>query len=156
MIIKGARQRCPDSADRLEVVDTRAHQPLHAAEVPQQRAPLRRPQSRDGFQHGFVVAACAPLAMPGDREAMRFVADALDDAQCLRIRAGNDRRRASPWTNNRSWPALRSGPFATPTSLRRGESQLLEFGMHLVDLAQPAVDEQHVRRDALRPACTRS
>ena len=42
MIIKGARQRCPDSADRLEVADTGAHQSLHAAEVAQQRAPLRR------------------------------------------------------------------------------------------------------------------
>ena len=83
MIIKGARQRCPDPADRLQVVDPRTHQALYAAEVTQQRTPLRRTQAGNRFQHGFVVTARAPLAMTGDREAMRLVAYALDDPQTL-------------------------------------------------------------------------
>src|SRR6476619_5692052 len=93
MIIKGARQRCPDSADRLQVDDPGPHESLHAAEVAQQRAPLRRTEPRDGFQHGFVVPPRAPLAMSADGEAMRLVANALYDAQRRRVRARRDRRR---------------------------------------------------------------
>src|SRR5689334_25363145 len=91
MIIKGARQCCPDSAHRLEVVDACPQQALHAAEVAQKRSSLGRTQSRHGFEHGLVVTTRSALAMAGDREAMRFIADALDHAQALRIRAGNDR-----------------------------------------------------------------
>src|SRR5690242_9861872 len=76
MIIKRARQRCPDSADRLDVADPGAHQSLHATEMFEQRTALRRPEAGHGLQHGFVVAACAALAMPGDREPMGLVADA--------------------------------------------------------------------------------
>jgi hypothetical protein len=83
MIIKGARQCCPDSAHRLEVVDAGPEQSLHAAEVPQQRAALRGAQAGYRFQHGLIVPARSPLAMAGDGEAMRFIANALDDAQTL-------------------------------------------------------------------------
>ena len=83
MIIKGARQCCPDSAHRFEVVDAGPKQTLHATEMPQQRAALRGAEAGYGLQHRFVVAPRAPLAMSGDREAVSFIAYALDHAQTL-------------------------------------------------------------------------
>src|SRR5687768_9779143 len=93
MIIKGACQRCPDPRHSFEIVDTGAHEPLHSAEVFEQRAALRRPEPRDRFEHGFVVAARAALAMPRNRESMRLVANALNDAKRGRIGPGNDQWR---------------------------------------------------------------
>ena len=52
-------------------------------------------------------------------------------------------------------PAIRA--LGDADQLERPESELLELGMHFVDLAQAAVDEQHIRRhDFARPAPARS
>ena len=76
----GRFQCCPDSAHRLEVVNTGPKQPLHAAEMAEQRASLGRSKPRHRFEHGFVVPAGATLAVAGDRETMRFIANSLDHA----------------------------------------------------------------------------
>src|SRR5256885_10800281 len=80
VIIKTSRQRRSDSRHLGEVRYPGAHHPLQAAEVLQQRAPLRGPQSRHDFQNRLVITARALAAMTADREAMRFVADSLNEA----------------------------------------------------------------------------
>src|SRR5690349_15427121 len=132
MIIKGARQCCPDSAHRLEVVDTGPKQSLHAAEVTQERSSLGRTQSRHGFEHRFVVTTRAALAMSGDREAMCFVANALDYAQPSRIRARDDRTRIA--MHDQAFLAgLSIRPLRHAHELETGKSQLFELDVHLVD-----------------------
>src|SRR5260370_13308963 len=89
MIIKASSQCRPDSGDLFEVGDAGAHHALQPSEVLQELPPLGRAQSRNGFEDRLVVAA-GPLApVTGDREAMRFVANALYQPRCRRMRLWN-------------------------------------------------------------------
>src|SRR2546429_8429491 len=80
VIIKTSRQRRSDSRHLGEVRYPGTHHPLQAAEVLQKRAPLRGPEARHDFQNRLVITARALAAMAADREAMRFVADSLNEA----------------------------------------------------------------------------
>src|SRR5436190_24248728 len=80
VIIKTSHQRRSDSRHLGEVRYPGANHPLQAAEVLQQSAPLRRPQSRHDYQNRLVITARALAAMTAEREAMRFVADSLNEA----------------------------------------------------------------------------
>src|ERR1700680_2549313 len=77
MIIKASSQCRPDSGDLFEVGDAGTHHALQPSEVLQELAPLGRAQPGDGFEDRLVIAASPLAPVPGDREAMRFVADAL-------------------------------------------------------------------------------
>src|SRR5882724_9583112 len=77
VIIKASSQCRPDSGDLFKVGGAGAHHTLQPPEVLQELAPLGGAQSRNGFEDRLVVAAGALAPVTGDREAMRFVADAL-------------------------------------------------------------------------------
>ena len=81
VIIDDRRQHCADSLGLCQVFGASAQYALQAAEMPQQFAPLGRPQTRYGFEDGFLMTARAALAVSGDGKAMRFIAHPLDDAQ---------------------------------------------------------------------------
>src|SRR5580700_10641499 len=88
MIIKTSRQCRADSCDLCQIRNARAHDPLQPTEVLEQRTSLRRPQSWNRLQYGFVVApgALAPVSRYG--KAMRLIADPLYQARgrCVRLR----------------------------------------------------------------------
>jgi hypothetical protein len=65
----------------LKISDPGPQHPLQTPEVPQQRPPLRGPESRYRLEDRLVEAARALATVSGDREAMRFVADPLDEPQ---------------------------------------------------------------------------
>jgi hypothetical protein len=80
VIIKASSQGCPDSRHLFEVGDPGAHDALESAEVLQQFATLGRAKSRHDLQHRFVVATCTLTPMARDRESMRLVPNALNQA----------------------------------------------------------------------------
>src|SRR6185295_5173167 len=100
----------------------------------------------------FVVAACAALAMSGDREPMRLVADALDHAQGLRVGTGCDRPTsmrggvtlAAAIHKQPLLPRLAVRTLRDAHQLEVTEPELVEFAVHLVDLPLAAVDQQHI------------
>ena len=81
VIIKTSRQGCPDSGHLFEVGDPGAHDALEPTEVLQQLATLGGPKSRHDLQHRFVIATRALAPMSRDRESMRLIPDALDEAR---------------------------------------------------------------------------
>src|SRR5688572_25812689 len=78
VIINVSRERSADPCDFLYVRHSRAHDLLEAAKVLEQRAALRGAEPRYRLQHGFVVASRPFAPMAGNGEAMRLVANALD------------------------------------------------------------------------------
>ena len=67
-----------DPANFYQVIDAGADNALQAAKLPQQLAPSLRPKTRDFLEPRRLARFGAPLAVPGDREAMRFVANLLN------------------------------------------------------------------------------
>src|SRR5262249_51477047 len=70
------RQRRREPRYAGELLHARGLDALHAAEAPQQRLLLHRPDARDRIEARAQLAAL--LAVVGDREAVRLVADALE------------------------------------------------------------------------------
>ena len=81
VIIKTSASAAPIPDTCAKSVDPGAHHSLQSAEMPQQRAALGRPEPGHDLEHRLVVAPRALAAVPGDGEAMRLVADALDEAR---------------------------------------------------------------------------
>src|SRR5580693_9377979 len=71
----------PEAANLDEIIDTGTQYPLEAAELLQQLTPLHRTQARNRFENRLIMALGALSAMPGDREAMRLIAHALNQVQ---------------------------------------------------------------------------
>src|ERR1700733_12091645 len=91
VIIKISRERGTDTGDCLEVGGASAQDALQTSKVPQQSAPLGRAKSRNRLQDRLIVTTRAAAAMATDREAMRFVAGALDDPRGGRARLEHQR-----------------------------------------------------------------
>ena len=72
----------PEAANLNEVINAGTQNPLKAAELLQQLAPLDRSQSRYGLEYRLAMSFGAFSAMPRDRKSMRFVAHALNQVQC--------------------------------------------------------------------------
>ena len=89
---------------------------LQPAEMRQQLLPALGPDARDAFQHRRAARASAPVAMPGDREAMRLVADLLDQMQAGMVGRQDAAAARRPEMISCSSPGLRSSPLATPIS----------------------------------------
>ena len=80
VIIDVSRERCANSRNLFEIGDAGPHYTLQSTEVGKQCAAARGAEAWDGFQHGLVVAFRSLAAVPGDRETMRFVSNALHQA----------------------------------------------------------------------------
>src|SRR5215831_4012061 len=70
-----------DAFDLGQVLDASAHHALETSESGQQLLAPLRPDAGDAFERGGRAALGAPCTMPGDREAVRLVADMLDQVQ---------------------------------------------------------------------------
>src|SRR5262249_36081510 len=70
-----------DALDLGEVLDARAHDALQAAEAGEKLLAPLRADSRDALERRRGAALRAPRAVPGDGEAVRLVADVLDQVQ---------------------------------------------------------------------------
>src|SRR5579875_646690 len=145
VIIDGPRERRADALDLDEFCHTRLEHTLQSAEVLEERTPLRRPEARDSLEDRFAVAAGAAAAMSRDREAVRLVAHALDEAQRGRVRLERSRRGGAvdeePLLPR---PTIRA--FRDPDERQIAKPELRENGMHLVDLPESSVDEQQIGR----------
>src|SRR5262245_25329300 len=86
MLVDELGKRPADSVHLREIINSCAQYALQAAELLEELAPPRGAQAWNRFQRRLVVAPCAPLAVPGDRETMRFVAHALHKVQYRRFR----------------------------------------------------------------------
>ena len=64
--------------------------------------------------------------MAGDREAVGLVAHPLDQPRGRAMRLRGCAGASAPCMNSRSCPGLRSGPFATPTSIDVVEAELVQ------------------------------
>ena len=73
----------------------RLEHPLGRAEVPQQRAAARRADALELVEHRLARRRVAPLAVEGDREAVRLVADPLQELQPRRVLREQDRLGAA-------------------------------------------------------------
>src|SRR6185295_10532228 len=115
-----------DAIDRLQVLDARRADAARAAEALQQSRPLLRADAGNLLERaGAGANAGASRPHPGDREAVRLVADLGDEHQRRRVAAERDLR-----------PAV-------------GEDELLEDRARDADLAAPAVDEDEVGKPCL-------
>ena len=132
--------------DAFELLLARREQPLDRAEVPQQRAPPRRPDAGEVVEDRLASRALAALPVEAEREAVRLVADPLQQLEPGRVRgrarsaravrarrppprasrARSPRRAAgrtpaSPSSAAESWPL----PPSIDDEVRRGRERLV-------------------------------
>lgn len=75
---------CQGPADPLhsgQIGDTSLKNALQPSELAQQRATSLRSQAGNGFETGSPPDLCAALPVPGDRKAVCFIADLLNQVQ---------------------------------------------------------------------------
>ena len=77
-IVYALRQRAANAAHGHQVVDAGTDDALQPAELAQQFASFLRAKARYFFQPRRAARFRAPLAMPGNRKAMRLVANLLN------------------------------------------------------------------------------
>src|ERR1700679_3256577 len=141
VIIKTPRKRRADTGDSFEVSGAGSQDALQPSEMAQQGSAFRRSQARHRLQYRFVVAARPPAAVPADGKPMRFIADALDEPRGGRMRLEREWQvRAEHEESLLSGPAF--GALGDPDQRDILETQGREHRVHLIDLAQAAVDEQ--------------
>ena len=75
----------------LQLLDARLADAGDRAEVAAQRLAPLRPDADDVVENGDEVALAAQLAVVGDGEAVRLVADALDEVERLAVARQDDR-----------------------------------------------------------------
>src|SRR5438270_13060790 len=81
MAIDALGERPADALDLGDVVDRRRLDAAQTAEVLEQRLPPLRADAGNLAQHRGGARLRAPRAMPDDGEAVRLVADCLDEMQ---------------------------------------------------------------------------
>ena len=79
--VDALRKRSADPFDLCDVVDRGGLHAAQAAEVLDQRLPALGADPGDLVQHRGGARLAAPRAVPDDREAVRLVADRLDQVQ---------------------------------------------------------------------------
>src|SRR5215831_10567957 len=135
-----------DAFDLGEVLDARAHHPFQAPEPGQQLLAPLRAHAGDALERGGGAALGAPRAVPGDGEAVRLVADVLDQVQPGMIGRQPERTLADPQLLEPGL-ALRALRDADQRDIR--EADLGERGLRRADLPLAPVDENRVGRHAL-------
>ena len=81
MIIDGLGQPRSYSGNLLQISHCSAQHSSQTPKVCQQRPAPGRPETRHRLKHRFAKPPCAAAPVPGDREAMRLVTNALDQVQ---------------------------------------------------------------------------
>src|SRR5262245_19068528 len=80
-----------DAGNALELLRGRVEQPFRRAEVLEQRAPPHRPDPFELVEHRLAGRGDAPRAVEREREAVRFVANALEELESRRMLREHDR-----------------------------------------------------------------
>lgn len=70
-----------NSVGTAEILHGCRHDPVKSAEVGQQATPLRRPYARNILQPRPAARSCPLGSMAGNGEAMRLIADFLDQME---------------------------------------------------------------------------
>ena len=109
--LRRARPGTPSSSSWVAASD-----PLGRAEVAQQRAPPRRADALELVEHRLARPRVAPLAVEADGEAVRLVADALQELQARRV------LRSSRIGSGRPGTKTSSTRFASAITATRGRS----------------------------------
>ncbi len=144
VIINDLRQCRADSFGLCKIGDPCLEHALQPTEVLQQIAALGRPQARDGFEYRLLMAARAFAPMSLDREAVRFVPHALDQAQRQGV---GGRLRTSRYRHDAAVPALRGGrgPLETPMTSCDSKPSSASAGSTALTCPPAAIDEQYIR-----------
>src|SRR6202521_1359482 len=81
LLVDALGELAADALDASQILDTRSQHALKSPEVLQQSLAPARPHGGNLLQARGGALLAASRAMPGDREAMRLVADLLDQVQ---------------------------------------------------------------------------
>ena len=77
MLANTRGELAPDPGQRRQLFEIRLANPFQASEVREQRAPLGRADAGNVVERGVEPALRAQIAVEGDRETMRLVANVL-------------------------------------------------------------------------------
>src|SRR5581483_5706562 len=131
-----------------ELVHARGGDPGEPAEMPEQGRAAFGADARNLLEPALLARFLAPLAMPRDRETMRFVAYALDQVQRGRLGAG-PQRFARVAADQRLVSGATFGTFRDPDHEHAADAEIGQHFERLRHLAFAAVDKQHVGQTAL-------
>src|SRR5713101_7294596 len=135
-----------DALDLRQVLDARADHALQPAEPRQQLPAALDADSGDALQGGSRAAPGAARTVAGDGEAVRLVADSLDQVQAGMVGRKPHRALADPQLLE-TRPSLR--PLGDADQRDVGEARLRQRLFRRAHLPFAAVDEDQVRGDAL-------
>ena len=134
-----ARRLGRDAGDAFELLLGRLEHPLGRAEVLEQRAAPGRADTFDLVEHRLARRRVAALPVERDREAVRLVADPLQQLQPGRVIRQQDRLR--PAGNEDLLDPLGERDHRHPRQV-----ELAHRGQRRRELALAAVDHDEVRR----------
>src|SRR5262249_687770 len=140
------RELAADAFDLGQVLDARAHHALESSEARQQLLAPLRAHAGDALERGRGAGLGAPRAVPGDREAVRLVADVLDQVETGMIGRQPERTLADPQLLQ---PGLALRTLGDADEGDVGKPDLGERRPRRPDLPLAPVDEDRVGRDAL-------
>src|ERR1700687_1145918 len=142
-IIDLARGFRIDAGDLLQIRNRSAFDRLERSEMPQQRPLAGRADPGDLLQPGLADVAPPPLAMRSDREAMRLIAQALDEIEHRVARlepeglaAGHEERLA---------PGVPIGALGDGDQRHVVHAELAERLARGIELPEPTVDQHEIR-----------
>ena len=144
MIIKRPGQRCPDSRDLLEIGHPGTQHAGQTPEVHQQCPAARRAQPRHGLEYRFLKTASAAAPVPGDRKAVRLIADPLQQVEDGTVGRHGTRHRVA----GQMEPLLPGSPVGSLGNAQQRQAMALRARQPLLrgtELPRAAVDQQQVR-----------
>src|SRR2546426_6855138 len=115
LLVDFFRELATDRLDLRQVLDARAHDALQAAEAREQLRAAFGADPGDALQRRSGASPGASRPVPGNGEAVCFIANPLDQVQSGMIGRKRHRTLADPQLFE---PGFLSGPLAMPTSKR--------------------------------------
>src|SRR5438445_1184934 len=149
LLVDFFRELATDPLDLRQVLDARAHDALQAAEAREQMLAALGADPGDALQRRSGSSLGASRPVPGNGEAVCFIANPLDQVQSGVVGGKRHRTLADPQLFEPRL-SLRSLGYAYQQEV--GETDLCERFARRADLSLAAVDENQVGRDPL-PAC---
>src|SRR2546427_2122366 len=146
LLVDFFRELATDPLDLRQVLDARAHDALQAAEPREQLLAAFGADPGNALQRRSGAPLGASRPVPGDGEAMRLVANPLDQVQSGVIGRKRQRTLADPQLFE---PRLPLRALGNAHQQEVGETDLCERFARRAHLSLAAVDEDQIRRDAL-------
>src|SRR5881396_3988694 len=146
LLIDFFRELAADPLDLRQVLDARAHHALQPAEPREQLLASFDADSRNAFKRRSGAPFGASRPVPGDGEAVRFVANPLDQVQSGMVGGKRHRALADPQLLE---PGLPLRALGDAHERNVGESGVRERFSRRAHLSLAAVDENQVGRNTL-------